>query len=154
MCSFPNAAIVEWRRQPLCDCLVGLFTSFADEISFANQLETLGRYYLDYDRLMQHWKQVLPVEIFELQYEELIDDTESRIADLLDYCGLPWEDACLAFYETERGVRTPSRWQVRQPIYRGSVERWRNYETHLEPLMDILSPVLDQSSATGPSQDS
>ncbi|MDZ7669330.1 MAG: sulfotransferase [Gammaproteobacteria bacterium] len=141
---FPQARIVHCRRHPLDNCLSCYFTSFADQIRFANRLDTLGHYYLEYDRLMQHWHDVLPVEIFDLDYEELIDDTEGRIRALLDHCGLPWEDACLSFYETQRGVRTPSRWQVRQPIYRGSVERWRNYEQQLRPLQEILTPVLER----------
>lgn len=141
---FPQARIIHCRRHPLDNCLSCYFTSFADQIRFANRLDTLGHYYLQYDRLMQHWQDVLPVEIFDLDYEELIDDTEGRIRALLEHCGLPWEDACLSFYETQRGVRTPSRWQVRQPIYRGSVERWRNYEQQLRPLREILTPVLER----------
>jgi len=139
---FPNARIIHCRRQPLDNCLSCYFTSFADQIRFANRLDTLGHYYLDYERLMRHWHEVLPVEIFDLRYEEMIDDTEARIRALLEHCGLPWEEACLRFYETQRGVRTPSRWQVRQPIYRGSVERWRHYETELEPLKQILEPAI------------
>ena len=146
---FPNARIVHCRRHPLDNCLSCYFTSFADQIRFANQLDTLGRYYLDYHRLMQHWHEVLPVEIFDLQYEDLIGDTEGRIRALLDYCGLEWEDACLSFHETQRGVRTPSRWQVRQPIYTGSVQRWRNYQQQLEPLAEILAPIIE-SDAAGP----
>lgn len=140
---FPNARIVHCRRHPLDNCLSCYFTSFADQIRFANRLETLGRYYLDYHRLMDHWHAVLPVKIFDLQYEAMVDDTEGRIRALLDYCGLDWEDACLSFHETERGVRTPSRWQVRQPIYTGSVQRWRNYASELAPLRSILAPLLE-----------
>ena len=139
---FPNARIIHCRRHPLDNCLSCYFTSFADQIRFANQLDTLGRYYLDYDRLMRHWHDVLPVEIFDLRYEELIGATEDRVRALLEFCGLPWEDACMRFYETERGVRTPSRWQVRQPIYQGSVARWRHYEAHLAPLKALLEPAL------------
>jgi len=85
----------------------------------------------------------LPVEIFDLQYETLIEDTEPTVRALLDHCALPWEDACLSFHETQRAVRTPSRWQVRQPIYKGSMQRWRNYENQLQPLVKMLSPLLD-----------
>jgi len=140
---FPNARIIHCRRHPLDNCLSCYFTSFADQIRFANQLDTLGRYYLDYDRLMKHWHKVLPVEIFDLQYETLIEDTEPTVRALLDHCALPWEDACLSFHETQRAVRTPSRWQVRQPIYKGSMQRWRNYENQLQPLVKMLSPLLD-----------
>lgn len=142
---FPNAKIIHCRRDPMDNCLSCYFTSFAEQIGFANRLDTLGRYYLDYDRLMRHWRDVLPVQIFELQYEKLIEDTEEQTRSLLNYCELDWEDACLSFYETQRGVRTPSRWQVRQPIYTGSVQRWRNYEQHLQPLAEVLAPILEKS---------
>ena len=143
---FPNAKIVHCRRSPMDNCLSAYFTSFADKIQFANNLETLGSYYVDYDRLMKHWHSVLPGRIFDLHYEELVNDTQGRIGALLSYCGLPWEDACMRFYETQRGVRTPSRWQVRQPIYTQSVERWKHYEKHLEPLRKQLAPLLDADS--------
>lgn len=140
---FPNARVIHCRRHPVDNCLSCYFTSFADQIRFANQLETLGRYYLDYQRLMQHWHEVLPIEIFDLQYEALVEDTENTVRGLIEHCGLPWEDACLAFHKTQRAVRTPSRWQVRQPIYKGSMQRWRNYEHQLQPLIDKLAPLLD-----------
>lgn len=139
---FPNARIVHCRRHPLDNCLSCYFTSFAEQIRFANKLDTLGRYYADYDRLMRHWHSVLPVNIFDLQYEQLVNDTENQIRALLEYCGLGWQDACLSFYKTRRGVRTPSRWQVRQPIYTASVQRWQAYAKHLEPLVQILEPAL------------
>ena len=142
---FPNARIVHCRRNPLDNCLSCYFTSFAEQIRFANQLGTLGRYYLDYDRLMRHWHAVLPVKIFDLHYE----DTETQVRALLEYCGLEWEDACLSFHKTRRGVRTPSRWQVRQPIYTASVQRWQAYAKHLEPLARILEPVLREAGAAG-----
>ena len=144
---FPGAKVVHCRRHPLDNCLSCYFTSFADQIRFANRLDTLGRYYLDYHRLMQHWQEVLPIEILDLQYEDVVDDTEGRVRTLLDHCGLEWEDACLDFHRTKRGVRTPSRWQVRQPIYRGSVQRWRNYEEELQPLREILAPILPPGDA-------
>lgn len=144
---FPNAHVVHCRRHPLDNCLSCYFTSFAEQIRFANRLDTLGRYYLDYDRLMRHWHDVLPVQIFDLRYEDLIRHTEERVRALLDFCGLEWEDACMSFYETQRGVRTPSRWQVRQPIYTDSVQRWRNYDRYLGPLAEILAPVLERHPA-------
>ncbi|PLW81374.1 hypothetical protein CWI75_16205 [Kineobactrum sediminis] len=143
---FPNARIIHCRRHPLDNCLSCYFTSFADQIRFANRLDTLGNYYRDYDRLMRHWHKVLPVEIFDLHYEDLIGNTEQSIRALLDHCGLEWEDACLSFHESRRAVRTPSRWQVRQPIYKGSVQRWRNYEEQLQPLVEILAPLLGDRS--------
>ncbi len=139
---FPKAKIVHCRRHPLDNCTSCYFTSFAEEVRFANDLETLGRYYADYHRLMRHWEEVLPLQIFTLQYEDLVGNTEATMRDLLSYCGLDWEPACLRFHETQRGIRTPSRWQVRQPIYRNSVARWRHYEEHLGPLKQALGPQL------------
>lgn len=144
---FPNARIIHCRRDPMDNCLSCYFTSFADKIQFANNLGTLGRYYVDYHRLMSHWNRVLPGRLLNLSYEKLVADTEMEIRRLLEHCGLEWEDACLRFHETQRGVRTPSRWQVRQPIYSQSVERWRNYEAHLQPLQHTLAPVLSGRDA-------
>lgn len=134
----PGARIVHCRRDPLDTCLSCHFTSFNSRIRFASDLETLGRYYADYERLMRHWEQVLPIRMLTLQYEDLVTDTEARIRQLLAYCGLEWEEQCLRFHETERSINTPSRWQVRQPIYGRSMQRWRNYEAHLAPLIDAL----------------
>lgn len=144
---FPGAKVIHCQRHPLDNCLSCYFTSFADQIHFANRLDTLGRYYLDYHRLMQHWRDVLPIDILDLPYESMVEETEGQVRKLLDHCGLAWEDACLDFHRTERGVRTPSRWQVRQPIYRGSMQRWRHYEEELEPLRKILSPILPAGDA-------
>lgn len=146
----PGAKIVHCRRDPLDNCVSCYFTSFAEEVGFANDLSTLGRYYADYDRLMRHWKAALPVEIFELRYEELVTDTRAGIARLLDFCELEWEDACMQFHATRRGVRTPSRWQVRQPIYAHSVHRWRNYERHLQPLKKGLGALVNATVAGEP----
>lgn len=139
---FPNATIVHCRRDPLDNCMSCYFTNFAEEIQFTNDLGRLGSYYANYHRLMEHWKDVLPIRIFDLHYEDLISNTELTIRNLLLHCDLDWEDACLKFYLTERGIRTPSRWQVRQPIYRNSVARWRNYQQHLDPLKRALGPAL------------
>jgi hypothetical protein len=137
---FPNATIVHCRRDPLDNCMSCYFTSFSEEIQFTNDLGRLGSYNANYHRLMEHWKDVLPIRIFDLRYEDLISNTELTIRNLLLHCDLDWEDACLKFYLTERGIRTPSRWQVRQPIYRNSVARWRNYQQHLDPLKRALGP--------------
>jgi tetratricopeptide (TPR) repeat protein len=137
----PGAKVVHCRRDPLDNCVSCYFTSFAEEVGFANDLGTLGRYYADYARLMRHWKGALPLEIFELRYEELVSDTRACIGRLLEFCELEWEESCMRFHETRRGVRTPSRWQVRQPIYGHSVQRWRHYEQHLQPLKDALGAL-------------
>jgi tetratricopeptide (TPR) repeat protein len=141
---FPNAKIVHCRRDPMDNCTSCYFTSFAKEVQFTSDLEALGRYYSDYDRLMKHWSCALPSQIFHLRYEDLVSNTEATIRELLGYCELEWEPACLKFYETARGIRTPSRWQVRQPIYASSVARWRHYERHLAPLKRGLGPALSE----------
>lgn len=139
---FPNAKIVHCRRDPMDNCMSCYFTSFAEEVKFTYDLKTLGAYYAAYERLMRHWADALPITVFDLRYEDLVSDTETTIRNLLAYCDLGWEPACMKFYETERGIRTPSRWQVRQPIYGHSVARWRHYEKYLEPLKRGLETVL------------
>ena len=88
---------------------------------------------------MQHWHQVLPGFIYDLSYESLVADTEGKVRALLEYCELPWDDACLEFHKNKRAVQTASATQVRQPIYKGSIERWKNYEKGLTPLLDIIN---------------
>jgi Flp pilus assembly protein TadD len=143
---FPDARIIHCRRDPLDTCTSCHFTTFNNNLQFASDLRTLGRYYLDYRRLMDHWKAVLTNPILEVDYESLVTDTESMIRRLVEFCGVDWEPGCAQFQQTERGILTPSRWQVRQPIYRHAVGRWRNYEEHLAPLLDILLPALASSA--------
>lgn len=138
----PDARIIHCRRDALDTCTSCHFTTFNKHLQFASDLRTLGRYYLDYRRLMDHWKAVIPVPMLEVDYERLVTATEPMVRRLVDFCEVDWEPACAEFHRTERGIRTPSRWQVRQPIYRHAVGRWRNYEKHLAPLMDTLAPVL------------
>jgi tetratricopeptide (TPR) repeat protein len=146
---FPNAKIVHCRRDPLDNCMSCYFTNFAEEVLFANDLETLGRYYYDYDRLMHHWSAALPLKMFALRYEDLVCNTEATIRKLLEYCELEWEPACLKYYETRRGILTPSRWQVRQPIYGHSMARWRHYEKYLQPLKRALGAALSGTHSSG-----
>ena len=139
----PNARIVDARRHPLSCCFSGFKQHFARGQHFSYSLEDLGRYYADYVALMAHFDVVLPGRVHRVIYERMVDDTEQEVRRLLDYCGLPFDDACLRFYENERAVRTASSEQVRQPIFRDSVEHWRNYEPWLDPLKAALGPVLD-----------
>jgi tetratricopeptide (TPR) repeat protein len=135
---FPRARIIHCRRDPMdvgLSCLIELFDMDSD---FTTSLEHFGQYFLQYDRLMAHWRATLPVSMFELRYEALVKDPETHARALVDYCGLEWDPACLEFQQTGRTVRTPSRWQVRQPIYQRSVGRWRNYEEQMEPLRRLL----------------
>lgn len=99
----------------------------------------MGRYYVGYARLMEHWRTILPADAFlDIQYEELVADKEAQTRQLIDYCALPWNDACLEPHKNERSIRTASITQVRQPVHTTSVERWRGYEKHLQPLFEAL----------------
>ncbi len=139
----PNAKIIDARRHPLACCLSNFRQHFANGQDFTYSLDHLGRYYADYVRLMAHVDAVLPGRVHRVIYERMVEDTETEVRALLDYCGLEFEEACLEFYRTERAVRTPSSEQVRQPIYRDSTEEWRAYEPHLGPLKAALGPALD-----------
>jgi hypothetical protein len=109
---------------------------------FSYGLENIGRFYRDYIELMAHFDAVLPGRVHRVYYENMVSDTENEIRRLLDYCGVPFEEQCLRFHETERIVRTASSEQVRKPIYREGVDHWRHYEPWLAPLKDALGAVL------------
>lgn len=136
---FPNAKIIHLKRNPLDVCLSGFSRVFLRGQHQSYDLVEQGKYYRDYARLMQHWRAALPEgSFFEIQYENLIEDTETFARQLIDYCGLDWREECLAFHESNRRVKTASIMQVRQPIYKTSVEKWRRYEKHLGPLREAL----------------
>lgn len=135
---FPNVKIIHCQRNPMDACLSIYFQDFGGHHPYAYDLENLGFYYKQYQRLMDHWRQVLPNPMLDSNYEELVANQEEMSRRLVDFVGLEWEDACLEFHKTERVVKTASIWQARQPIYTKSVERWRNYENHLGPLMRAL----------------
>ena len=139
----PNAKIIDARRHPLGCCFSNFKQHFARGQGFTYDLAGMGRYYRDYVALMAHFDAVLPGRVHRVIYEKMVENPEGEVRALLDYCGLPFEDSCLRFYENERSVRTASSEQVRQPIYRDAVEHWQNYETWLDPLKEALGPVLD-----------
>lgn len=145
---FPRAAIVHCRRDPLDTCVSCLFTSFTEQIRFANDMRNLGQYYCHYQRLMQHWREVVPERIFDVQYEELVTGTEPVLRAALAHCGLDWEPACLEFHGSARSVRTPSRWQVRRPVSTAAVGRWKHYEPWIGPLRESLAADA-QSKTSG-----
>lgn len=135
----PNAKIIHAMRDPMDSCFSNYARLFNETMEFTYDLGTLGRYYTRYIRLMQHWHEVLPPDsILDLRYEELVADTEGQARRILDYVGLPWDDNCLAFYQNKRHVKTASVAQVRKPIYKTSVARWRHFAKHLQPLLDIV----------------
>ncbi len=140
----PQAKIIDARRHPLDACVGNFRQHYAKGQTFSYDLTDLGEYCLQYLRIMDHWHQALPGRILTVQYEEMVMDFESQARRLLDHCELPWEEACGRFYETERPVRTASSEQVRQPIYTGALNFWRNYERHLDELVEIVEPVRDR----------
>ncbi|MDX8502998.1 sulfotransferase [Mesorhizobium sp. VK4C] len=140
---FPNARIIHCRRDAIDNCISCFVLQFSGAHSYTGDLQTLGLYYREYDRLMRHWSKVLPGRIFENQYETLIEDQEEQSRRLIDYLGLPWDDACLRFFDRDGSVNTFSRWQVRQPIYKSSVKRWKNYESEIQPLIEALGDLAE-----------
>ncbi|HMI36164.1 MAG TPA: sulfotransferase, partial [Steroidobacteraceae bacterium] len=144
----PNAKIIDARRHPLGCCFSGFKQHFARGQHFSYRLEDIGRYYYDYVELMAHFDRVLPGRVHRVIYERMVADTESEIRRLLDYCGLPFEERCLRFYENDRPVATPSAEQVRQPIYRQAVDQWQHYEPWLGPLKEALGEVLTRYPGT------
>jgi tetratricopeptide (TPR) repeat protein len=138
---FPNARIIHCTRDPIDNCLSCFFNTFNEDHGYNTDLRKLGLYYREYNRLMRHWNALLPGRIFEARYETMIADQEAETRRLIDFLGLPWDDACLRFYENDRTVTTPSRWQVRQPIYASSVRRWEKYGDKIQPLVDALGDL-------------
>jgi hypothetical protein len=138
----PNAKIIDARRHPL-GCGFSCFKQhFARGQDFSFRLEDIGHYYRDYVALMAHFDDVLPGRVHRVHYETMVEDTEREVRCLLAYCGLPFDDACLRFFENDHPVRTASAEQVRRPIYREGLDQWRHYAPWLGPLEQALGPVL------------
>jgi len=140
--ALPNAKIIDVRRHPLACCFSCFKQHFATGQNFTYGLGNVGSYYRDYTELMAHFDGVLPGRVHRVIYEDLVEDTGREVRRLLDYCGLPFEDGCLRFFENERPVRTASSEQVRQPIYKSGVDHWQHYEPWLDPLKAALGPAL------------
>lgn len=140
----PEAKIIDARREPMACCFSNYKQLFGEGQEFSYGLHEVGTYYAGYVRLMEHWDRVLPGFVLRVRHEDVVDDLETQVRRILDFCGLPFEDGCLQFHRTERGVRTPSSEQVRRPIYRSGLDAWRRYEAQLEPLKDALGSVLGQ----------
>ena len=134
----PNARIVHVARDPMDVCVSNYLVRFQRGHAWSYGFDALAREHRAYERLMAHWRAVLPSPMHEQSYESLVASPESESRRLVEFCGLEWDDRCLDFHLTERSVHTASGWQVRQPIYRRSVGRWRNYERHLGPLREAL----------------
>ena len=138
----PNAKIIDARRAPMSCCFSGFKQLFAEGQMFSYSQEDIAQYYRDYVRLMAHWDDVMPNQVLRVQHEDVVADLETEVHRMLDYCDLPFEEACLEFHKTERNVRTPSSEQVRQPIFSDALEQWKNYEPWLTPLKEALGAKL------------
>jgi hypothetical protein len=139
----PNARIIDVRRHPMAAGFAMFKQLFFGGQEFTYEQTELGRYYRDYLSVMGHFDQALPGRIHRVIYEDLVEHTEAETRRLLDYCGLPFDDACLRFWQTERPISTHSSEQVRGPVFRGGLDRWRRYEPVLAPLNVALGPSLD-----------
>ena len=140
----PNAKVINARRHPLDSCMGSYKQLFYKGQSWSYDQFEIGQYYLQYQRIMDHWHDVLPGKVLDVHYEDMVADQENQTRRLLEHLGLPWEDQVLRFYETERAVNTASSEQVRQPIYTKALNHWRNYESQLEELIEILEPLLKE----------
>ncbi|MGH7248946.1 MAG: sulfotransferase family protein, partial [Pseudomonadota bacterium] len=138
--ALPNAVIIHTMRDPVDTCVSCFSTLFRlREQPHAYDLGEIGRYYVRYRRLMAHWHRILPEgRILDIRYEDVVDDLERQARRIVAHCGLPWDERCLSFHRTDRPVRTASAAQVREPIYRSAVGRWRAYAEWLNPLLTEL----------------
>jgi len=131
---FPNARVIHCRRDARDNALSIWMENFNPDQHYATDFDDLAFFHVQYERLMEHWRQVLPLPILEVQYEEVVADLEGQARRLVEFLGVPWDVRCLDFHKNPRAVQTPSRWQVRQPIYARSVGRWRAYAPYLPEL--------------------
>ena len=139
---FPNAQIIHIRRDIRDIAISNYFTNFKNKhglLGYAFDLADTGHMLNDCQSLMEHWRSVLPVPCFDLQYEDLVEKPEPTVRELLKFLKLEWNDQVLAFHKTERAVKTASVWQVRQPLYKTSQARWKRYAGYLEPLTKVLA---------------
>lgn len=135
---FPNASIIHCQRHPFDTCLSIYFKKFNDNHVYARNLSELAQFYIEYTALMNHWQETSNINIFNLKYEDLVLNQEKLTREIIDHIGLDWDDECLRYYESKRAVMTPSYAQANRPIYTDSLNRWKNYENHLQPLIDVL----------------
>ena len=147
----PNAKVIDARRHPMACCFSGYKQLFGEGQEFSYGLEEIGNYYRQYVDLMNHWDEVLPGFVLRVQHEDVIADLEGQVRQILDFCGLEFEESCVEFHKTKRTVRTPSAEQVRQPINKSGVDQWCNFESHLDPLKHALGPeILEAYGITPP----
>jgi hypothetical protein len=136
---FPNAKFIHTKRNPVDTCWSAYTKLFKDDMPHSYDFGELGRYYKKYEELMAHWDAVLPTGLIKtIVYEDVVDNLESCARELIEFLNLPWEPACLSFHESDRPVKTASVTQVRKPVYRTSIEKWRRYGDRMQPLVDAL----------------
>jgi len=140
---FPNAKVIDARRHPLACCFSGFKQLFADGQEFTYGIEEIARYYKSYVELMAHWDKVLPGKVLRVHYEHVVRDADSEVRRIIAFLDLPFEVSCLNFHQTDRSIRTPSSEQVRQPIYTGALDQWRNFEPFLDVLKTLLATEID-----------
>ena len=145
----PHAKIIDIRREPMAACFAMYKQMLANDATFSNDFNDLAQYYTHYVGMMAHYDRVMPGHIHFLSYKRLVEDTETEIRRLLDYCGLPFEEGCLRFWENSRAVATPSAEQVRRPIFRDALRQWRKFEPWLGPLKDALQ-AAEATAAAAP----
>lgn len=135
---FPNAKIINCLRDPIDACLSCYKKLFLSAVPYSFDLVELGKYYNLYQRLMRHWKTVLPDQILDVEYETLLENPEQELRRALSFCGLDFDPACLEFHKVDRSIATASAIQVRKPLYKDSMQRWKKYESQLTPLLNAL----------------
>ena len=135
---FPDARIIYCKRDPLDNCLSNYFQNFSRTQNFSYNLTHLGVFYKNHVRLMEHWRSIITLPMIEVQYEDMITDQESNSRRIIEFCGLEWDEQCMDFHTSERYVATASYDQVRKPIYKSSVSRWKNYDEFIGPLRKAL----------------
>jgi hypothetical protein len=137
--AFPKVRFIHCRRHPVDNCLSIYMTPYQAPLDFAHDKGNITFVYREYQRLVAHWQSVIPADRWlDVDYEELVADPEPTTRQMVEFMGLPWDDACLRPEDNERAVKTPSMWQVRQPVYRTSTERWRKYEPWLGEFRELL----------------
>ena len=137
-CCIAKRKIIVLERDPLDACFAIYKTMFIGIYPFSYDLEELGRYYLSYRRLVNHWREVLGDALYCAAYEDIVENTEAEVRKLLEYCNLEWEPQCIEFYNNPAPATTASAVQVRQPIYQSSVGKWKHYTDELGPLINIF----------------
>ena len=140
----PKAKVINARRHPFDSCLGGYKQLFSKAQNFTYDMLDLAHYYQQYDAMIKHWHQALPGKILDVHYEEMVDDLETQVRRILDFCELPFEQSCIDFHQTERAIKTASSEQVRQPIYRGALGTWRRYEQFLELWQEQLCDIIEE----------